>query len=271
METLDDLRRRIDAIDSDILKKLEERTKIVEEVGHRKAKSGNGKSFMRPGREATMVRRLMQDIEGSFPKAAIAAIWRVIIASSLGIEQPMRIAAYRTAGEEECYWLAREYFGTFTPIEPHTEVLDVLGSVERGEAAAAVLPMPWHDADDNRWWTNILDSHLKVFAHIPFVQNEESDMIVKAVAVANVQPEPTGDDTTLLCLHLPTNATDKQATLAMQKASLEVTKLCSTMGPEGVILLVYLRGFYMEEDEAIRSLAIGKPRIIGAYANPITL
>lgn len=271
METLDDLRRRIDAIDQDILRKLEERTEIVEEVGHRKAKSGSSKSFMRPGREATMLRHLVQSIRGKFPKAAIASIWRMIIASSLGIEQDMRIAAYRAAGQEHCYWLAREYFGAFTPVEPHYEVEQVIEAVEEGEVAAGVLPLPWHDNDSNRWWLELRKTQLKIFAHIPFVRNSEEEQVGEAVAIANVQPEPTGDDTTLLCLAIPANTTDKQALQAIKEAGLEVTQCCTAMENDGVALLIYIKGFYAEESKEIQSVTIGSPVILGAYANPIEL
>lgn len=275
MESLDDLRRKIDAIDSDILARLKERTAIVEEVGHRKTKTANGKSFIRPGREASMLRDLTQADVGKFSKSALATIWRVIISSSLSVEQNMRIAAFRISGEEECYWLAREYFGAFNPVEPYRDVEEVLAEVKSGSAAVGVLPMPWHDEDNNRWWLALKNTEMKVFATIPFVRNVSEEFAAEALAIANVNPEPTGDDTTLICLTLESNVNDTALLASINTLGLKVRKFCSAIEESDVVLLTYVEGFYAQESDIIAALSKGDGvrdvKVIGAYANPAIL
>lgn len=275
METLDALRQKIDAIDNDIIKKLEERTGLVEQVGHIKRQSGNSSSFIRSGREASMVRNLVKNTQGHFPKPAIVAIWRVIIASSLGIEQKMRIAAYRTSGQETCFWRAREYFGTFTPVEAKNDPSEVMESLTDGANSVGVLPMPWHDADSNRWWLELRNNGLKIFARIPFIDDVEEVLLDEVVAIAPVQPEPTGDDTTLFAIEMASDAKDKTILSALQKEGFKVVKQCSAMEQDDVVLLVYVKGFHPENSHAVQALAnaegVRKLTFLGAYANSIAL
>lgn len=271
MDTLSRLRQAIDAIDREILRKLEERTAIVEQVGHYKSQQSDGKSFIRPGREAMMVRELVASAQGQFPKAAIALIWRLIISGSLSIEQAMHVTSYYSPGEEYCYWLAREYFGAFTPVGKSSDTIEILEAVERGDAAIGVLPMPWHDSENNQWWLTMRKTSLAVFARLPFIQTGEERY--EAVAIANVKPEATGDDTSLLCIEIASNVTDSDVTQALHAEGFRVMKLTDVMEVQDVVLLAYVQGFYTLEDEAIQSLMryknIQDITILGAFANPM--
>src|SRR3546814_15977852 len=74
--SLDDLRREIDEIDDAIHDLLMRRTELARQIGRAK---GQGAVFMRPGREARVLRRLVARHTGPFPKPVVTRIWREIL------------------------------------------------------------------------------------------------------------------------------------------------------------------------------------------------
>ncbi|MBL4691120.1 MAG: chorismate mutase, partial [Rhodospirillales bacterium] len=110
------LRQEIDAIDNSIHDLIMKRTRVVERV--RKAKH-NDKIKIRPAREAEILYRLLVRHEGPFPKQELARIWREMIVATLRFEGPFSVAV--SVGDDEAdYWdLARDQYGSFTPMTRH--------------------------------------------------------------------------------------------------------------------------------------------------------
>ena len=78
--TLQQHRNAIDAIDTQIIALLKERCGVVQQVGHLKEAHKVAGSFIRPGREAIMLRAILESTTGqALPAQAIAAIWRIIM------------------------------------------------------------------------------------------------------------------------------------------------------------------------------------------------
>ena len=80
--TLDDLRREIDEIDDEMHDLLMRRTTVVDAIGA--LKKSDGVPAIRPGREATILRRLITRHEGKFPRALVVRIWREILSGKIG-------------------------------------------------------------------------------------------------------------------------------------------------------------------------------------------
>lgn len=279
-ERLDDLRQKIDAIDEKIIQLLTQRTLLVEEVGQRKTRSSKGSSFIRPGREATMIRKLVAEMEGNFPKTAVISIWRQIIAASLSIEQPMSIAAFSTTVNNACMWLAREYFGTFSPLTTYDDVLQVVYQVMAGKVAAGVIPYSALFSGQSPWWLDTEGlkanaAHPRVFAAIPFFGNPP----VQAVAIANVMPEPTGDDTSLLAVTIDAKTSLEHLVGILKNSGLTVGKnFWRSDVKEGVWhFLLEIEGFITAETPALKESCHElidsniKINILGSYANPIKI
>ncbi|MBI5482974.1 MAG: chorismate mutase, partial [Deltaproteobacteria bacterium] len=70
---IQDLRSRIDSIDDGILDLLNERSRVVLEVG--RLKSGNNLDFHVPGRERQIYERLLGQNPGPFPNDALKSIY----------------------------------------------------------------------------------------------------------------------------------------------------------------------------------------------------
>ena len=75
---LTSLREEIDAIEIELLELLAKRAEHVQEVGRVKEANKVDGSFIRSGREARMMRKILDKGAGAMPKGAIFSIWRSI-------------------------------------------------------------------------------------------------------------------------------------------------------------------------------------------------
>src|SRR5271154_5585896 len=87
--TLAQLRAEIDVIDERLHDLLMERASVIERVARDAGKTG---AKIRPGREASMLRRLLARHRGSLPPQTILRIWRELFAGALIIEGAQTIA-----------------------------------------------------------------------------------------------------------------------------------------------------------------------------------
>lgn len=215
-KNISDYRKSIDEIDGKIIDLLKKRLKIVEQVGEYKQLNEVDKSpiFLRPGREADMLRSLINTAKDTYSPAVIANIWRNIISFSLNTEQEMGISVYN----EQDYWLSREYFGSFSKITKHETSEEAIKAVSENSSQIVVFSI-----DNDKWWLN-LPPDIKIFARIPFVEGEDKR---HAFAAAKVAPEKTSDNTSLLLVK-----------------NTEKIKDYSVLDTYGDNMLVSVKGFY---------------------------
>lgn len=108
-ESLANLRRRIDAIDQQLLALLNQRAEVAEQVGE--VKRIEGTPFFRPDRVASVIDGIQQANRGPLKNEHVSAIWREIMSACLALELPQRVAVLGPAGTftEQA---AIEYFGS---------------------------------------------------------------------------------------------------------------------------------------------------------------
>src|SRR5512132_1826704 len=87
---IEDLRARIDEIDSGILQLLTRRAELVLEIGRLKAEQHL--EFHAPQREEAIYARLTSENPGPFPSSALRPVFREIISACLSLEHPLRVA-----------------------------------------------------------------------------------------------------------------------------------------------------------------------------------
>jgi len=194
------LRREIDAIDDSLHDLIMERTRVVERVRH--AKRGE-KIKIRPAREAEILYRLMARHKGPFPKQELARIWREIIVATLRFEGPFSVAV-SIPEDEAGYWdLARDQYGTFTPMKRHVSSRGVVEAVRNNDATIGVLPMPRPD-DEKSWWPLMVSEAPdtpRVIARLPFIPASNSRGAgVEALVICGVDQEKTGRDHSFLAV-----------------------------------------------------------------------
>ena len=197
-EKLTELRNEIDSIDNAIHDLIMRRTSVVEGVCE--IKKGSAVKI-RPSREASILYRLCAQHKGYFPKRALCRIWRELIVSTLSLEGPFSVAVY-DPGDVPGYWdLARDQYGTFTPMQRHSSARAVVEEVRELKATVGVLPFPSRD-HDNPWWRFLVSDALetpKVIARLPFVPGANvHDKGLDALVICAVPQEETGRDRSLI-------------------------------------------------------------------------
>ncbi|HLY66384.1 MAG TPA: prephenate dehydratase domain-containing protein, partial [Chloroflexota bacterium] len=145
MSDLQDLRRQVDALDTEIVRLLNERAQLSIEIGQAKAPMPTPDSRLptpiySPGREAEVMQRLASASKGPLPADGLRAIYREIISSSRTLQAPLRIAFL---GPEATFshQAALSHFGSSTTLLPVATIPDVFKETEVGRADYGVVPI----------------------------------------------------------------------------------------------------------------------------------
>jgi chorismate mutase/prephenate dehydratase len=138
---LPEIRRKIDAVDEQLLKLLSERADLVHLVGE--VKRAEGSEIYAPEREETVLRALAEknvQLKGRLPEKAIRAIYREIMSASLALEKELTIA-YFGPEATNTHQAARSKFGASVNYTPKVSIADVFEAVARGYADYGVVPI----------------------------------------------------------------------------------------------------------------------------------
>jgi chorismate mutase / prephenate dehydratase len=109
LRTLPELRVDIDAVDQQLLKLLNQRASLANEVGE--IKRIEGSVVYRPEREAQVIHGLQSANLGPLKPDSIGHIWREIMSACRSLEAPQRVAVLGPAGTF-CEQAAIEFFGS---------------------------------------------------------------------------------------------------------------------------------------------------------------
>ncbi len=212
--SLNSLRRQIDKIDDRIHDLLMRRIDIAHNIGEEKSQS-RGVPY-RPAREAQIMRRLAARHEGRFPFPVAVWIWREIISASLGVEGKFVVSVYVPEPLEiglAYLNLARTYFGSETPLLQAQTEAGVLRAVRDGKASVGVLPITSDThtmrASAEPWWYTLTVSgseRPRIVATLPWLlRGEAGNDDTRAMAIARVTPEASGDDISLIAFESTEN------------------------------------------------------------------
>ena len=161
---LDGLRKKIDDIDDRILDLLNERARVVLEVG--KAKAGSRQQFYVPNREQAIYRRLAEHNPGPFPTDAIRRVFREVISASLSLEQPMKVAFLGPLATFT-HVAAMQQFGLSAQLVPQKGIATVFDEVLRGRVDYGVVPVEnSNEGVVSHTLDMFMESELKIHAEI---------------------------------------------------------------------------------------------------------
>lgn len=138
MNELTKLRGKIDKIDEDILKLLNNRARVVIEVARLKRKENA--SFYSPEREKAILQRLISINKGPFPNSAIKPLFREILSASLALEEPLKVAYFGPVATFT-HLAAMRFFGSSAKLIPAEGIKDVFEAVYSGQAEFGVVPV----------------------------------------------------------------------------------------------------------------------------------
>jgi chorismate mutase/prephenate dehydratase len=135
---IDSIRAAIDAIDKEILEKINKRLGLAKEIGRIKAQ--NGGAVLDAARENLILRRLLSLNSGPADPAALQRIFVEIIAASRQIQEPLRVA-YLGPEATFTHMAALGHFGGSTGCIPHPSIQEVFSDVEKGASRYGVVPV----------------------------------------------------------------------------------------------------------------------------------
>ncbi len=240
LQRLEALRAELDQVDDAMHDMLMRRAELVAQVASLGAK---GRVPLRPGREASIIRRLLGRNRGALAAATLVRVWREMLAGSSAQQSPMTIVT----GQAGLEAVVREHFGALS----RSEAMDpaaAIAQVRQGDAALAVLPFPSETA---RWWVELVGHERRprshVVARLPFWGRHGA---LEALVLSAAAPDPSGADRSLLA--------------GVGAAELEDAGfVVETVHPGGLVEVV---GFVTQEDPRLR----GRPAsVLGAYAVPV--
>ncbi len=134
--SLADLRVQIDALDAQLLRLLNERAHVAEQVGEIKRREGS--PFFRPDRVAQVIQKIQTANQGPLKDVHVADIWREIMSACLALEAPQRIAVLGPAGTF-CEQAALQFFGGAVELIYCSNFDEVFHATEAGRAQFGVV------------------------------------------------------------------------------------------------------------------------------------
>ncbi len=155
--TLEALRAKIDRLDQQLLKVMNQRAKIALEIG--KFKDANGISAYAPAREGEVLRRVSALNEGPLSERCIRAIYRELISGSRSLEKQLRIA-YLGPAYTYSHLAAIHRFGQSVEMVPVATIAAVFEEINGGQADHGIVPI--ENSTDGR----VADT-LDMFARLP--------------------------------------------------------------------------------------------------------
>ncbi len=203
-------------------------------------------------------------------------MWRQIIMASLNVESPLKISVFSPESDPTFYWLAREYFGNFTPLAREASTQRVVADVIEGRAHVGVLPMPYETQDD--WWLQLTreGDMPRIFAAIPFVTTKADFKKAGALAIAYVDPEKTTEDVSFYALRTDREISQSRLNAAFTKAGLEVAwRISAVHDGSQRAYFAEIKGFHPSDDAQMKSVAneagasLQEMIYLGSYATPI--
>lgn len=136
---IENLRAQIDEIDKKIVRLLNQRCRIVAEIGKTKMK-GDRKIYV-PEREKFVLDRLdKMNKDGQLPSKALRAIYREIMSASIALEKPLQIAYF---GQKASFTHLAAYskFGHAVEYAAKTAISDVFNDVDAERYDYGVVPI----------------------------------------------------------------------------------------------------------------------------------
>jgi len=135
---LEELRKRIDQIDSQLVQLLNERAEVVVNVG--KLKNQSDGQIYAPHREKEVFDKILKANQGPLHDKTLIAIWRELMSGSFMLERPLRIAYLGPEGSFS-HTASMLKFGQSVDYESMTDILSIFDEVSKGHCDLGVVPV----------------------------------------------------------------------------------------------------------------------------------
>lgn len=135
-EKLKQCRDRIDDIDEQLLKLVNQRADLARAIGNLK----NGGQIYRPEREAQVLRRLLAHNAGPLSDEAVTAIFRSVMSNCRALEKELTVAFLGPLGTFSEEAATKQFGGLSSPVQC-SSIDEVFRMVEAGKVHYGVVPV----------------------------------------------------------------------------------------------------------------------------------
>jgi len=201
MSDLGELRQRIDALDTELLRLLNERATLAKEIGVIKNRASL--PIYSPDREMKLLRSLVERSNGPLRPESIRAIYREIMSASLALENDIVIACLGPAGSST-HQTALSKFGSSVRYTTTNSIAEVIEQIRANKADCGVVPLedPVHGFI-NATLDELTTTDLSICAEIlPEADTQNPATGMRHIILGRQINAPTGHDQTLIMLRI---------------------------------------------------------------------
>jgi chorismate mutase / prephenate dehydratase len=158
------LRQRIDQLDQQIVDLLNQRARVVVDIG--KIKRDQQGAIYAPDREQQVLEKIRKHNTGPLPDASLVAIWRELMSASFALERPLRVAYLGPAGSFS-HLAARRKFGASVDYDGVEHISAVFEEVSRGHVDLGLVPIENSEIGGiGETLDSFLDSSVQIYAEV---------------------------------------------------------------------------------------------------------
>jgi chorismate mutase/prephenate dehydratase len=284
-QTLDTIRKKIDAIDSATHDLLMERAALASSIAAEKKQ--RGMKIVHPAREARMIRRLLARHHGALPKEAIARIWRELVGAVSMLQSGLTAQFYCETPNIENLKIITDYFGSVLPVQQVSSAQDAVNAVAASQCDFASVPWPTEGCTPSiaAWLPDLIDLveqdrasggtelPLNIVQSLPFVCPKGTESSRQYITLTRANFEPSEDDCSFIALKSqhPFDAQD-----ALTQAGLKIHSTVNMSTELYHYLFVGFEGFVDIDSEVIKTIRKDlnpdiKLLTMGGYPKPIIL
>jgi hypothetical protein len=223
--------------------------------------------------------------QGKLPEGLVVRLWREMISAFTLMEGACKIAVTVPPKGPDLWDLARDCYGSFTPLIECPSAVAAIKAVQTEKAHLAIVPFP-QAGEKDAWWPLLVSDKkniLTVFATLPFEalkvgRSNARNAMPCGLVIGKLYPELTGDDHSFLamqCVHAP----EGEMKRLIGKAGYKVRQLLSQSSGRGgsapTLYLVETEGYVGRNDTRLSRLrAMLGSRLqylapLGGYATPL--
>lgn len=258
-ESVESIRREIDRVDDAILGLVAERLRLGDGIAAAKPAG----LPIRPGREITMLRRLIAEAPAHMERDLVVELWRTLIAANVRRQRAIDVMIGGGRGDPtRLFDIARRHFGARARIVNAGEPQAALQkAAERPDDCVAVTPWPTAPGVGS-WWPALSESRfakLHLVAGLPVAGAASDDP--QACMFAATEAEETGGDVTLI---LAFDA-HHRAQRALKEAGLEGKEVARSE-PRIILRIEGFVGAHDPRAAALTAHGLDGVRVIGSFA-----
>jgi chorismate mutase/prephenate dehydratase len=135
---LEELRKKVDAIDEKLVELVNERARVVVEIG--KQKQASSAPIYVPHREKAVLEKIAKMNQGPLPDKTLYAIWRELMSGSFALERPLLIGYLGPQGSFS-HNAAILKFGQSVDYEALTDIRGIFEEVSKGHCDFGIVPI----------------------------------------------------------------------------------------------------------------------------------